>query len=69
MGQQMMTVEYGARKALIDELQALVVEELPVIDLVVPHALVGTTSRLGNLEPTPFWHPTLWNSDELYLTR
>ena len=69
MDQQMVAVEYEARKALIDELQALVVEELPVIDLVVPHALVGATVRLGNLEPTPFWHPTLWNSEALYLRR
>ena len=69
MDRQMLAVRYDARKALIDELQAIVVEELPVIDLVVPHALVGTTVRLGNLEPTPFWHPTLWNSEALYLTR
>jgi peptide/nickel transport system substrate-binding protein len=69
MHQQMGALEQGTRKAFFDELQAMVVEELPVIDLVVPHALVGTTARLGNLEPTPFWHPTLWNSEELYLGR
>ncbi len=69
MREQMLAIQHHTRKVLFDEVQALIAEELPVIDLVVPHALVGATARVGNLEPTPFWHPTLWNSEALYLTR
>jgi len=66
MRKQMLVTEYQARKALFDEVQSVVANELPVIDLVVPHALVGATGRVGNLEPTPFWDP-IWNGEEVYL--
>ena len=66
MEEQMLATEYPARKALFDEMQGVVAEQLPVIDLVIPHTLIGSTSRVGNLKPTPFWDP-LWNSDEVYL--
>ncbi|MGH9462431.1 MAG: ABC transporter substrate-binding protein [Vicinamibacteria bacterium] len=66
MEEQMLATEPVARETLFDEIQSLVVEHLPVIDLVVPHALLGVTSRVGNLRPTPFWDPA-WNSEELYL--
>jgi peptide/nickel transport system substrate-binding protein len=66
MEEQMLATEHVARKALFDEVQSLVVEQLPVIDLVVPHALVGANARVGNLRPTPFWDP-VWNSEELYV--
>ena len=62
----MLATEYPVRKALFDELQSVVAEQLPLIDLVVPHALLGVTGRVGNLKPTPFWDP-VWNGEELYL--
>jgi hypothetical protein len=46
--------------------QRIVVENLPVLDLVVPHALVGYSSRLRGVRATPFGH-VLWNGDELFL--
>jgi len=66
MEEQMLVTEHASRKALFDEVQWLVAEQLPVIDLVVPHALLGVTARVGNLKPTPFWH-AVWNSEELYV--
>jgi hypothetical protein len=45
--------------------QQIVLEELPLIDLVVPHALVGYDAGLRGVRPTPFLH-SLWNSDELH---
>jgi len=67
MEQQMVTLDRPARKALFDEVQAILVEELPIISLVVPHALVGVNTRVENLKATPFWHPTLWNAEEISL--
>ena len=66
MDEQMLATEHPVRKALFDELQSVVAEQLPLIDLVVPHALLGVTGRVGNLKPTPFWDP-VWNGEELYL--
>ena len=55
------------RKALFDEVQEIVYDELPVLDLVVPHALLGVRERVLNLRPSPVTH-ALWNADELDLT-
>jgi peptide/nickel transport system substrate-binding protein len=66
MEEQMLVTEHASRKALFDEVQSLVADQLPVIDLVVPHALLGVSARVGNLKPTPLWHP-LWNGEELFL--
>ena len=68
MNGQMLEIDPRIRKKLFDEVQSVAVEQLPLIDLVVPHALVGARRSVGNLKPTPFWHPTLWNSDELFLS-
>ena len=67
MEQQMRTLDPAARKALFDEVQAILADKKPVITLVVPHALVGVSNRVKNLKATPFWHSTLWNSEELFL--
>ena len=61
---QMVEFDPSRRKALYDEAQALIVEQLPVLDLVVPHVLLGFHRRVEHLKPTPFGHP-MWNSDEL----
>jgi peptide/nickel transport system substrate-binding protein len=66
MERQMLALEPDERKRLFDEVQALVVEHLPLVDLVTPHVLIGTRGRLGNLKATSHWH-ALWNSEELFL--
>ena len=68
MRRQMLALEFSERKVLFDEVQAILAEQLPLIDLVVPHTLIGASRRVSNLKPTPFWHPTLWNSEELMVT-
>jgi peptide/nickel transport system substrate-binding protein len=64
MERQMRELEPEARRELFHEVQRIVYEELPVIDLVVPHALLGAHPRVSNLRPTPFAH-ALWNGEEL----
>lgn len=66
MEKQMLALDPVERNRLFDEVQTLVVEHLPVMDLVVPHGLMGTAGTIGGLKPTPLWH-ALWNSEEIYL--
>jgi len=66
MDAQMAALDLEHRKACYYEVQAIVAEQLPILDLVVPHALLGVHRRVQNVRATPFGHP-LWNSDELIL--
>jgi peptide/nickel transport system substrate-binding protein len=66
MRQQMTTIAAVDRKRLYDRVQELVAINLPVICLVSPHVLVGTTERLGNFRPSILRPYVLWNADELY---
>lgn len=66
MQEQMVALDLGERKRLFDEVQALLVEHLPVLDLVVPHVLIGTRGLIGNFKPTAHYH-ALWNSEEIHL--
>jgi peptide/nickel transport system substrate-binding protein len=66
MRQQMTTVPAVDRKRLYDRVQELVAINLPLICLVSPHVLVGTTERLGNFRPSILRPYVLWNADELY---
>jgi peptide/nickel transport system substrate-binding protein len=64
MERQMGELDSEARRATYFEVQRIVYEQLPVLDLVVPHALLGARHRVSNLRPTPFAH-ALWNGEEL----
>jgi peptide/nickel transport system substrate-binding protein len=66
MRQQMTTVPPVQRKRLYDRVQELVAVKLPLICLVSPHVLVGTTERLHNFSPSILRPYVLWNADELY---
>ena len=68
MEAQMAALDLEQRKACYFEVQTIVAEQLPILDLVVPHALLGVHRRVQNVRATPFGHP-LWNSDELSLDR
>jgi ABC-type transport system substrate-binding protein len=57
-------LDVEARRRTYFEVQRIVYEQLPVLDLVVPHALLGARDRVENLRPTPFAH-ALWNGEEL----
>lgn len=68
MEAQMSSVDPEYRRACFVEVQRIVLEHLPLLDLVVPHALVGYGARLQGVRATPFSH-SLWNSDELSMAR
>ncbi len=66
MERQMGELDRAARRELFFEVQRIVYVELPVLDLVVPHALLGVGPRVQNLRPTPLAH-ALWNGEEIEL--
>ena len=67
MQQQMVTLNYEARKRLYDRVQQLISDNLPFVFLATPDVLVGAKAQVGNFHPAVLDHYTLWNADELYV--
>ena len=65
MRRQMVTRKYADRKALVDRVQELLMENLPLIPLVSPNILTGAQKGLENFRPAVLEHYTLWNAEEL----
>ena len=66
MRRQLAVLDRAARKRLYDRVQALVLENLPIVSLVSPNILVGAKKGLGNFRPTILEHHALWNVEELF---
>jgi peptide/nickel transport system substrate-binding protein len=66
MQEQIRTRDAARRKRLYDRVQLLVADNLPIISLVSPNVLVGSTTGLSNFRPTVIDHPALWNAEELF---
>lgn len=66
MRKQLTVLDRAARKRLYDRVQALVLENLPIVSLVSPNILVGAKKGLGNFRPTILEHHALWNVEELF---
>jgi peptide/nickel transport system substrate-binding protein len=67
MQQQLITLDYSARKKLYSRVQEIVAEELPVICLASPNILVGAKDGVGNFEPATLDPYALWNIEQLYI--
>lgn len=66
--EQVQTLDYPKRKALIDEMQEILSRELPFIYTVQKYNYAAIRNGVGNLKPTPMYSFRLtWNMDELYL--
>ncbi|MEO8369184.1 MAG: hypothetical protein ABI806_08295 [Candidatus Solibacter sp.] len=61
-----MTPSYTERKRMYDRVQALVVENLPLVPLVSPHLLAGAKKNLANFRPALIEPYLLWNVEQLY---
>ena len=62
----MVTRGYAERKRLFDRVQAIVVENLPLVPLVSPNLLAGAKKGLANFQPAVIEPYTLWNIEQLY---
>ena len=63
---QQVTRDYAERKRMLDRVQALIAENLPMIPLVSPHLLAGARKDLGNFRPAVIEPYVLWNVEQLY---
>jgi peptide/nickel transport system substrate-binding protein len=66
MRRQMVTRNYAERKRLFDRVQAIVVENQPLVPLVSPDLLAGAKKNLANFRPALIEPYTLWNVEQLY---
>jgi peptide/nickel transport system substrate-binding protein len=66
MKTQLVTTSYPARKSMFDRVQALIVENRPLVPLVSPHLLAGAKKNLANFHPALLESYTLWNVEQLY---
>jgi peptide/nickel transport system substrate-binding protein len=66
MRSQMVTRRYAERKRIFDRVQAIVVENLPIVPLVSPNLLAGAKRGLANFQPALLEPYTLWNIDQLF---
>src|ERR1019366_3810976 len=66
MRRQMVTRSYTERKRMFDRVQAIVVENQPLVPLVSPNLLSGAKKDLANFLPALIEPYTLWNVERLY---
>jgi peptide/nickel transport system substrate-binding protein len=64
--QQLVTMNHQKRKQILDRLQQIEFEQMPVICVVSPYILVGAKVSLGNFRPAILDHYTLHNVEELF---
>lgn len=64
--QQLVTMNHERRKQILDRLQQIEFEQMPVICVVSPYILVGAKASLGNFRPAILDHYTLHNVEELF---
>jgi peptide/nickel transport system substrate-binding protein len=67
LGQQLVTFDAKRRKALFDEVQAILSEQVPFVYLVSRNLIVGAKASVKNLKPGVLRDFLLWNAEELYL--
>lgn len=66
MRRQIVTRGYAERKRLFDRVQAIVVENQPLVPLVSPDLLAGAKKDLANFQPSLIEPYTLWNIERMY---
>ena len=65
MAKQVATLDQAQRKALFDQVQAIVARELPMIQFVAPRIYIATSTRVVNATPALLRPAILWNADTL----
>jgi peptide/nickel transport system substrate-binding protein len=57
------------RQAIFQEIQRLLVEQMPIVPIVARHIIVAANTRLGNYRPSPIFPYSLWNAEELFIRK
>lgn len=67
--EQATETDQAKRKALFDEIQKIVDDEMPVIPIVTRHVVSAANIRVGSIAPSPMLPYSLWNVDELFVSK
>jgi peptide/nickel transport system substrate-binding protein len=65
MGRQVAALDQAQRKALFDQVQHIVAEQLPMIQFAAPRIYLATSARVVNATPALLRPAILWNPDTL----
>lgn len=65
MRKQVTSLDQAERKALFDKVQAILAEQLPMLQFAAPRVYVVTSARVANATPTVLRPVVLWNADQL----
>ena len=65
--QQASETDLAVRKQKFNEIQSIMVEEMPVVPIVSRHIVSGVNERVGNLAPSGILPYSLWNADRLFV--
>jgi peptide/nickel transport system substrate-binding protein len=65
MVRQVTTLDQAQRKALFDQVQAIVAEQLPMIQFAAPRIYLATSTRVAGATPALLRPSILWNPDPL----
>ena len=65
--QQASETDPAVRKQKFNEIQSIIVEEMPVIPIVSRHIVSAVNERVGNHSPSGILPYSLWNADRLFV--
>ena len=65
--QQASETDPAARKQKFNEIQMIIVEEMPIIPIVSRHIVSAVNTRIGNISPSGILPYSLWNADRLFV--
>jgi peptide/nickel transport system substrate-binding protein len=65
MAKQVAALDQGQRKALFDQVQTIMAEQLPMIQFVAPRIYLATSMRVSGATPALLRPSILWNPDTL----
>jgi peptide/nickel transport system substrate-binding protein len=65
--QQAHEMDHERRRAVFNEIQKIMSEQLPLIPLVSRHIPVAASARIGNYRPSTLPPFSLWNAEELFV--
>ena len=69
MDRQVKALDQAQRKAIFDQVQKIVAEQLPIIYFAAPHIYLAASTRVEHATPALLRPAILWNADELGVRR
>ena len=69
MQEQAATLDADQRRAIFNDVQRILAENVPALQFVAPRLYVAHSARLVGVEPSVLRPPILWSADTLSVSR